>query len=98
MRLPTLAECAAASPWSSPSCSRRRCSVAPATADSRRLAVQVGTYDYLLSPDFDGLVSARAASAGLTLGLGTFDRLDGELVLVGGVCSTGSAPTARPRK
>jgi hypothetical protein len=59
--------------------------VAPATADSRRLAVQVGTYDYLLSPDFDGLVSARAASAGLTLGLGTFDRLDGELVLVGGV-------------
>ena len=45
---------------------------------------QVGTYDYLASPDYDGLIPARAAADGLTLGLGTFDRLDGELVLVGG--------------
>jgi acetolactate decarboxylase len=45
---------------------------------------QVGTYDYLATPDYDGLIPARTAASGLTLGLGTFDRLDGELVLVGG--------------
>ena len=45
---------------------------------------QVGTYDYLASPDYDGLMPARSAAEGLTLGLGTFDHLDGELVLVGG--------------
>lgn len=56
----------------------------PADARPRDEAVQVGTYDYLLSPDYDGLAVARRAAAGLTLGLGTFDRLDGELVLVGG--------------
>lgn len=57
----------------------------PAHARPRDEAIQVGTYDYLVSPDYDGLVAARRAAAGLTLGLGTFDRLDGELVLVGGV-------------
>lgn len=57
---------------------------------------QVGTYTRLAAPDYDGLTSARRAGQGLTLGLGTFDRLDGELVLVGGVMyrvSTDGAPT-----
>ncbi|MGI9135962.1 MAG: acetolactate decarboxylase [Candidatus Nanopelagicales bacterium] len=45
---------------------------------------QIGTYDYLLSPDYDGLAPISSASKGTTLGLGTFDHLDGELVLVGG--------------
>jgi acetolactate decarboxylase len=46
---------------------------------------QIGTYDYLTSPaDYDGLAPISAASTGMTLGLGTFDHLDGELVMVGG--------------
>lgn len=45
---------------------------------------QIGTYDYLTSPDYDGLAPISAASSGVTLGLGTFDHLDGELVLIGG--------------
>lgn len=56
----------------------------PATADDAPAARQVGTYDALLSPDYDGLRPVREAVRGLTLGIGTFDRLDGELVLVGG--------------
>ena len=46
---------------------------------------QIGTYDSLGSPDYDGLAPISAASSGATLGLGTFDQLDGEMVLVGGV-------------
>ena len=46
---------------------------------------QIGTYDSLVSPDYDGLAPISAASSGATLGLGTFDQLDGEMVLVGGV-------------
>jgi acetolactate decarboxylase len=46
---------------------------------------QVGTYDYLIAPDYDGLAPVGSVVRGQTLGLGTFDRLDGELVLVGGV-------------
>jgi len=57
---------------------------AAASADDAAEARQVGTYAYLVSPDYDGLLPARAAGRGLSLGLGTFDRLDGELVLVGG--------------
>lgn len=45
---------------------------------------QIGTYDNLLSPDYDGLAPIVSASQGTTLGLGTFDQLDGELVMVGG--------------
>lgn len=45
---------------------------------------QVGTYAYLTSPNYDGLASVSMATQGATLGLGTFDRLDGELVLLGG--------------
>lgn len=46
---------------------------------------QIGTYDYLLQPDYDGIAPIADALGGKpTIGLGTFDRLDGELVLVGG--------------
>ena len=57
---------------------------AAASADDAAAARQVGTYAYLVTPDYDGLLPVAAAARGLTLGLGTFDRLDGELVLVGG--------------
>ncbi len=46
---------------------------------------QIGTYDSLVSPDYDGMVPISAASSGTTLGLGTFDQLDGEMVVLGGV-------------
>lgn len=46
---------------------------------------QIGTYDYLVKPDYDGLAPVGPATAGMTLGLGTFDHLDGELVMIGGV-------------
>ncbi len=46
---------------------------------------QVGTYDYLLQPDFTGLLETSRVTENTTLGLGTFANLDGELVLVGGV-------------
>ena len=57
---------------------------AAASAEDAAPARQVGTYAYLVTPDYDGLLPVAAAARGLTLGLGTFDRLDGELVLVGG--------------
>lgn len=46
--------------------------------------VQVGTYDYLTQPDFSGLTSIGEVAKGNTIGLGTFENLDGELVMVGG--------------
>ena len=45
---------------------------------------QIGTYDYLVSPDYDGLGPLNEATTGATIGLGTFDRLNGELVMLGG--------------
>jgi acetolactate decarboxylase len=58
----------------------------PATAvDDGDWVAQVGTYDYLVAPDYDGLAPIGVVVRGQTLGLGTFDRLDGELVMVGGV-------------
>ena len=56
-----------------------------AAADGDSWVEQVGTYDYLIAPDYDGLAPVGTVVRGQTLGLGTFDRLDGELVLVGGV-------------
>jgi acetolactate decarboxylase len=56
-----------------------------AAADEDAFVAQVGTYDYLIAPDYDGLASVGSVVRGQTLGLGTFDRLDGELILVGGV-------------
>ena len=46
--------------------------------------VQVGTYDYLVQPDFTGLLSINSVRTDQTIGLGTFANLDGELVMVGG--------------
>ena len=45
---------------------------------------QIGTYDYLVSPNYAGLAPITSASKGTTLGLGTFNNLDGEFVMVGG--------------
>ncbi len=63
---------------------------------------QIGTYDYLVQPDYDGLAPVRAAlgtskSDRPTIGLGTFDRLNGELVMIGGtVYRVGTDGTPRP--
>lgn len=54
-------------------------------ADEDTWVSQVGTYDYLISPDYDGLAPVGTVVRGQTLGLGTFDHLDGEFVLVGGI-------------
>lgn len=45
---------------------------------------QIGTYDYLASPNYAGLAPINSAAKGTTLGLGTFNNLDGEFVMVGG--------------
>lgn len=45
---------------------------------------QVGTYDYLVQPDFDAVAPLADVVGNSTIGLGTFDQLDGELVLVRG--------------
>ena len=60
---------------------------AAAASDGRDLAwvAQAGTYDYLIAPDYDGVATVGSIVNGRTLGLGTLDHLDGELVLVGGV-------------
>lgn len=73
--------------------------IAPSAAgapEASGTAVQVGTYDALVSPNYRGLMPVRQAARGTTLGLGTFDDLDGELVLVGGTAyrvSTDGRPT-----
>lgn len=62
-----------------------------------RWVEQVGTYDYLVAPDYDGLAPLSSVMAGQTLGLGTFDHLDGELVVVGGTAyRVGVDGTPRP--
>ncbi len=45
---------------------------------------QVSTYASLASPDYSGKVTVAEATQGLTLGMGTIDGIDGELVMVGG--------------
>lgn len=45
---------------------------------------QVGTYGYLTQPDFTGLALVESIASGNTIGIGTFENLDGELVMVGG--------------
>lgn len=49
-----------------------------------RWVAQVGTFDYLVQPDYDGLAPLSDVVGDSTIGLGTFDRLDGELVMIGG--------------
>ena len=46
---------------------------------------QIGSFDYLIAPDYTGLRPMSAVTSGATLGLGTFNRLSGELILVDGV-------------
>ena len=53
-------------------------------ADPQSWVEQIGTYSYLTTPDYDGLAPLSRVLAGQTLGLGTFDHLDGELVIIGG--------------
>jgi len=55
------------------------------TAADNSTIHQIGTYDYLVQPDFTGLQHADTVTDHTTLGLGTFANLDGELVMVGGV-------------
>lgn len=57
---------------------------AEAQPEQETYVVQAGTYDYLAAPDYSGLMPARKVVAGQTLGLGTFDGLTGEFVMVGG--------------
>ncbi len=56
-------------------------SAAPAPT---RWVTQAGTYDYLVTPDYTGLMPISDVLGKATIGLGTFDHLDGELVLIGG--------------
>lgn len=68
-----------------------------AQPDDAVYVVQAGTYDYLASPNFAGLMPAGKVVAGHTLGLGTFDGLTGEFVLVAGksyVVGTDGTPQA----
>jgi len=61
--------------------------VVPAAAEAApgEWVHQIGTYDYLTSPaDYDGLAPIDSVTGGTTLGLGTFDHLDGEFVMVAG--------------
>ena len=60
-------------------------SAAHATPGTDDVLVQAGTYAALTQPDFTGLVPIDEVLTDQTLGLGTFNNLDGELVLVGGV-------------
>jgi len=55
-----------------------------AHADEDGHLTQVGTYDYLTQPDFEGLAVIREVLTNESIGLGTFTNLDGELVMIGG--------------
>ena len=46
--------------------------------------VQIGTFAYLTQPDFRGLATIESVLTDETLGLGTFNNLDGEFIMVGG--------------
>jgi len=69
----------------------------PAQASPALWVDQIGTYDYLTAPNYTGLAPVNSILQGQTLGLGTFDHLDGELVMVGGVAyRVGIDGTPRP--
>lgn len=62
-------------------------SALPATSAApvpSRWVSQAGTYDYLVTPDYTGLAPISDVVGKSTIGLGTFDHLNGELVLIGG--------------
>jgi acetolactate decarboxylase len=56
-----------------------------ANADDSPPVRQIGTYDYLVQPEFTPLAPIHNATTRNTIGLGTFGNLDGEFVMVGGV-------------
>ena len=58
--------------------------IAVAQAGDKPWVAQIGTYTYLTSPNYDGLLPIKSALNGQTLGLGPFDNLDGELIMIGG--------------
>lgn len=53
-------------------------------SDRSRYVQQVGTYTSLIAPDYTGLGPISRVLSPNALGLGTFDRLDGELMILGG--------------
>lgn len=53
-------------------------------ADRADFVQQVGTYASLIAPDYTGLGPISRVLSPNALGLGTFDRLDGELMILGG--------------
>lgn len=55
------------------------------TVDSAPFVQQVGTYDYLASPNYQGLLPISSILNGTTIGLGTFANLDGEMVVLNGI-------------
>lgn len=57
----------------------------PGSSGTDSHLVQVGTYGYLTQPDFTGIMSIEDVVRGQTMGLGTFENLDGELIMLGGV-------------
>ncbi len=70
---------------------------APAHASLAPWVDQIGTYDSLISPNYTGTVPVKSFINGQNIGIGTFDRLDGELVMVGGIAyRVGTDGTPRP--
>ena len=55
------------------------------SSESAPFVQQIGTYDYLASPNYQGLLPISEISGDTEIGLGTFANLDGEMVVVGGV-------------
>lgn len=55
------------------------------TIDIAPFVQQVGTYDYLASPNYQGLLPISSILKGTTIGLGTFANLDGEMVVLNGI-------------
>lgn len=53
-------------------------------ADRADYVQQVGTYASLIAPDYTGLGPIAQVLSPTAIGLGTFDRLDGELMILGG--------------
>lgn len=71
--------------------------ITPSQASVATWVDQVGTYDALISPNYTGIVPVQSFINGQTLGIGTFDHLDGELVMVGGIAyRVGLDGTPRP--
>ncbi|MDO8731987.1 MAG: acetolactate decarboxylase [Actinomycetota bacterium] len=70
---------------------------APAQASIAPWVDQIGTYDSLISPNYSGLVPVKSFINDQNIGIGTFDHLDGELVMLGGVAyRVGTDGTPRP--